>query len=102
MAEGIAPKCDFCSERAVYDAKTKFGPWGYMCEKHFELLGDHTPGMYKHLEEVGKRKCRICGKMKPISDFYTYVDHNGITRMRTECKECNLKCRKSKGGENDE
>lgn len=33
------PKCDFCDESAQYDAKTIVGPWAYMCEKHFGLLG---------------------------------------------------------------
>ncbi len=37
------PLCDFCSgenfSAARYDAKTKAGPWGYMCERHFKLHG---------------------------------------------------------------
>lgn len=28
-------KCAFCKEDAVYDAKTKNGPWAFLCEKHF-------------------------------------------------------------------
>lgn len=34
---GYLPQCDFCSEKAIYDAKTKMGPWAYMCEKHFKI-----------------------------------------------------------------
>lgn len=28
--------CDFCTELAAYDAKTRMGPWAYMCEEHFK------------------------------------------------------------------
>lgn len=94
MAEGIKPKCDFCDKPAVYDAKTEFGPWGFMCEEHFEKFGSKVPGLYKRLVPEGTKRCRICGKEKPVSEFYTYTDHNGVTRLRTECIECNLKNRK--------
>ena len=39
------PKCDFCKfydfavVDAQYDGKTRQGPWGYMCEKHFKSEG---------------------------------------------------------------
>jgi len=33
------PKCDICGEKAKYDSKTKSGPWGYLCEKHYEEYG---------------------------------------------------------------
>jgi hypothetical protein len=38
------PKCDIClsygSEReAVYEAKTSFGPWAFLCEKCFDEVG---------------------------------------------------------------
>jgi len=32
-------KCDICGSKAVYDAKTVFGPWAYLCEDHFNILG---------------------------------------------------------------
>ena len=35
----IIPKCDFCPNLAVYDGKTFLGPWGYMCEPHFQAYG---------------------------------------------------------------
>lgn len=25
------PSCDFCEDSARYDAKTKLGPWAYLC-----------------------------------------------------------------------
>lgn len=36
--------CDFCKsekkeERAVYDGKTVFGYWAFMCDKHFTVFG---------------------------------------------------------------
>lgn len=30
------PNCNFCSEKAKYDFKTKMGPWAYGCQGHFE------------------------------------------------------------------
>ena len=31
------PKCDFCDERAKYDARIPlFATWGYVCETHFQ------------------------------------------------------------------
>ncbi len=33
------PTCQFCSADARYDAKTKMGPWAYMCETHFRVYG---------------------------------------------------------------
>ena len=32
-------KCDFCDAEAKYDGKTTYGPWAYMCEKHFRTVG---------------------------------------------------------------
>ena len=33
------PDCDFCSNEAQYDGKTRMGPWGNMCETHFKEYG---------------------------------------------------------------
>lgn len=33
------PACDICGATAAYDAKTKFGPWAYMCELDYKLHG---------------------------------------------------------------
>ena len=33
------PRCDFCGQEAHYDAKTKSGPWAYMCEQCFKTQG---------------------------------------------------------------
>lgn len=35
------PDCQIplCSEIAHYDAQTKQGPWGYLCDSHFRTLG---------------------------------------------------------------
>jgi|HubBroStandDraft_1064217.scaffolds.fasta_scaffold255681_3 hypothetical protein len=33
-------KCDFCKMRnAEYDAKSVSGPWGYMCNSCFYMIG---------------------------------------------------------------
>jgi hypothetical protein len=48
---GEIPSCNFCVEdndlsdvkvkveRAKYDGKTIYGPWAYMCQKHFMMYG---------------------------------------------------------------
>lgn len=36
---GKLPKCQFCDRIARYDAKTRMGPWAYLCEHHFGLYG---------------------------------------------------------------
>lgn len=36
------PKCDLCGKPARYDAKTKQGPWGYLCWSCFQ---DHGIGL---------------------------------------------------------
>lgn len=36
-----AVDCDFCGSAAVYDARTKMGPWAYQCESCFLI---HGPG----------------------------------------------------------
>jgi len=32
---GNLPNCDICGKEAHYDAKTRMGPWAYVCEEHF-------------------------------------------------------------------
>lgn len=38
------PSCDFehlggTTTQAAYDGKTNMGPWAYMCETHFKMIG---------------------------------------------------------------
>ena len=33
------PNCDLCQNTASYDAKTKMGPWAYLCEQCFSFYG---------------------------------------------------------------
>ena len=33
------PQCQFCSAPAAYDAKTRMGPWAYLCERCFKKDG---------------------------------------------------------------
>ena len=37
----VLPPCDFCTDgtKATYDAKTKQGPWAYLCEDHYQRVG---------------------------------------------------------------
>jgi hypothetical protein len=50
--------CDFCRKEgkkvaAVYDGKTIFGLWSFMCEKHFKKLGSGLGiGKGKKLKEL--------------------------------------------------
>ena len=48
MAEQVKvstlPKCDLCQNTALYDAKTKMGPWAYMCDECFNDYGPKQLG----------------------------------------------------------
>jgi len=33
------PACNFCGRVAIYDGRTKEGPWAYMCERCFPVHG---------------------------------------------------------------
>ncbi len=38
------PNCELCEEakkakKAVYDARTRIGPWAYLCQSHFDRYG---------------------------------------------------------------
>jgi len=89
-------KCDFCDAPAVYDTQTKMGPWAYVCQKHFDKYSTKIKGLFSELivEQKKAKICSICGKEKSTTEFYNYIDARGITRARTECKECNLEMRK--------
>lgn len=89
--KAVAQKCDFCDRAAVYDGKTKLGPWAFMCETHRQLLGVESP-LYVHRLDgvVPKKRCTVCGEEKQLKDFYSYTDHSGVLRYRSECKVCNL------------
>lgn len=85
--------CDFCSQEAIYDGKTKLGPWAFMCQRHFGLIGTSLYTVLKK-EAIQTKCCSLCDKEKDINEFYPYVDARGVSRTRNECKECNLAARK--------
>jgi hypothetical protein len=41
----VLPDCDLCGSEgktgvpAQYDAKTTYGPWGNLCQQHFDAVG---------------------------------------------------------------
>lgn len=88
----ISHKCDFCKSVALYDGKTKMGPWAFMCREHFDRYHCGLAGTYSILNEllITTKVCVLCNREKPVGDFYKYTDHSGITRYRNDCKECNL------------
>lgn len=92
----VIQKCDFCNLPATVDGKTSMGPWAFMCKTHFERYGIKVDGLYSVLKinEVTEKTCYLCNKLKPICDFYQYIDHSGTPRYRNECKKCNLEQRK--------
>lgn len=40
MTVQLDRNCQFCTEPtpATWDAKSKMGPWGYMCDNHFKTI----------------------------------------------------------------
>lgn len=97
--KAITSKCDFCDRQALYDGKTIFGPWAYMCERHRRTVGVKDNRFITRLQDIDvtpKKQCSICGEEKPLSEFYRYTDHNGTERYRNECKVCNLTARRMK------
>ena len=92
----IQEKCSFCDNMALYDGKTKQGPWAYMCKIHFQMYGRNTPGLYTELQpNNATKKCLFCKKELPLTAFDRYRDsESGIERMRNECKQCNIKLRR--------
>ncbi len=49
------PRCDFCGRPALYDAKTKLGPWAYVCQKHFDqMCYSKVDGLYTKLNKEDK------------------------------------------------
>lgn len=44
--------CDMCGDEAVYDGKSKMGPWAYMCQDCFDRNGVDTPGLSTKLEDI--------------------------------------------------
>lgn len=63
------PICNFCSEPALYDFKTKMGPWAYGCQGHFDI---HR--MYPDLG-TGKGQKLVVEESEPKglpSDYYKH------------------------------
>lgn len=49
------PKCDICRDsEALFDGKTTFGPWAYMCDKCWGLHGIRLGLGYGQRLEVTK------------------------------------------------
>ncbi len=97
--KNITAKCDFCDRQAIYDGKTVFGPWAYLCEEHRKKVGVQDERFMTRLSNIDvspKKRCSLCGVEKPLSEFYKYTDHNGTERYRNECKVCNLMARRLK------
>ena len=38
---GSIPKCDVpgCAREAIVDGKTVYGPWAYLCARHYRAIG---------------------------------------------------------------
>lgn len=53
MSNTIIRKCDFCPCEAIYDAKTIYGPWAYLCQRHYNLAGSKTKGLFTLLKKDG-------------------------------------------------
>lgn len=83
------PKCDFCSERAKYDGKTKNGQWANMCQKDFDEYGVGL-GMGRGQKLVVQQPAKPDGRKgvliaKLISDLADVVEDGAAD---VECPQC--------------
>lgn len=57
----IIRDCDICAMQNIkrparVDAKTKQGPWAYLCSSHEKTYGTGNPGLTTVLADVGVKK----------------------------------------------
>lgn len=77
------PDCYFCKqegkkEPAEYDAKTVYGPWGNMCEAHYQQYGVKPLGL-----GIGQ-KLVVRGSAKPPEEE--------LSRADELCRRCGKDC----------
>jgi|SRR5215467_391330 len=75
------PRCDFCSAQAEYDGKTVMGPWAYMCQTHFEILGVGLglgKGQRLAKKEPGKALESYVGNRPTSSRVYGRIEHGNL------------------------
>jgi hypothetical protein len=75
----VLPDCQFCAEGNVkrlakYDAKTKFGPWAYVCESHFNRL----------CIGIGVGYGQLLIKSSTMVDGEQHTDHDGGDHEKTK------------------
>jgi len=89
------PKCDFCDNEAVYDAKTHKGPWAFLCEQHFQ---EHAIGLGigKGQKLVLENDIEVKKNVKvDIVEIAEQAVYDGIiecpfcgTSIEPDCKKC--------------
>lgn len=53
----MKPICDLCMDLAIYDAKTKAGPWAYLCQRHYDNFGaSSSPELRTILSDLRQTK----------------------------------------------
>jgi hypothetical protein len=70
------PMCDLCADgtRAIYDAASRQGPWGYMCQRHYDQFGVGL-GTGRGQRLVVEGECaQLCGKQATV---YAIDPHPG-------------------------
>ena len=82
------PECDVCKnenpdyppEDAQYDGKTRYGTWGYMCERHFQTngvglglgKGQRLTTKNEHTDDELNRADRLCQQCRKGCPPYSY------------------------------
>lgn len=76
----VVPECDFCGtnhQEALYDFKTKMGPWAFGCEAHYVANRAHPElGIGKGQKlvlRVPLMKCSKCEYVLPKSEVSDIV-----------------------------
>ena len=74
------PKCQFDEKTAVYDTKTTFGPFAYVCEEHYKQYGRPPTTKLEKRVKIGYKSSKTLIVHLPI----TAIDET----VEIKCPHC--------------
>lgn len=84
----MTDSCDFCKNKAMFEALSARGKKMYLCEQHAKTIPHTQIKAVHHAEQPKTKRCTMCGEEKSISEFYKTKNAFGKTYLRPECKKC--------------